>query len=261
MVAAVAHAGAIAVLLAIPAARLWRPPRVTYVTLPPEPETPPYVGAARAHGARPQGFTKPMPGPEPVHPQPPPPPVVPVDTAPARPVPRGDLSLFDALQPRVGDGLAWVAPRPPLPAEVADAIYGAPENRDSVVARRLRAMVDSLNEVLDEERRERRQPSWTTQVAGSTFGIDSQYIHVAGIKIPTAALALLPIRLPEGNYDEQMRSRHLQQMREDIMQAAARTQNYQDFRRYVRELRARKEAEREAAKRRQQRPDTTKVVP
>jgi hypothetical protein len=262
VVAAVAHAAAIGVLLAIPAARPWRPPPVQFVTLPPLPETPPYLGAARPRGARPQGFAAPQPGPEPVIPPPPPPPVVPDTVAPAPPpAARGEMSLFEALQPRVGDGLAWVAPRPPLPADVAEAIYGAPENRDSVVARRLRAMVDSLNEVLDEERREHRQPSWTTQVAGSTFGIDSQYIHVAGIKIPTAALALLPIRLPEGNYDEQARSRHLQQMRDDIMQAAARTQNYQDFKRYVRELRARKEAEREAAKRRQQRPDTTKVVP
>jgi len=110
-----------------------------------------------------------------------------------------------------------------------------------------------------EEQRERRKPVWTTTVAGTAFGIDSQYIHVAGIKIPTAALALLPIRLPEGNYDEQMRARHLQEMREDLMQAAARAETYHDFKRYVQELRARKQAERDAEKRARGDTTTTKA--
>src|SRR2546422_9450863 len=52
-------------------------------------------------------------------------------------------------------------------------------------------------------------------LAGKTIGIDSQYIHVAGIKIPTAVLALLPITLPQGNYDEQRRARQLEDMRQD----------------------------------------------
>jgi len=98
-------------------------------------------------------------------------------------------------------------------------------------------------------------------VAGKTFGIDSAYIHIAGIKIPTAALALLPLRLPQGNYDEALRARHLDEMRQDIMRAAARAQTYQDFRRYVRELRARKDAEREFQRRQKQPADTVKAIP
>src|SRR3989442_4595340 len=74
-------------------------------------------------------------------------------------------------------------------------------------------MVDSLNVVIDQDQRSRQRPVWTTDVAGKVFGIDSQYIHVAGIKIPTAALALLPISLPQGNYDEQLRARQLDEMR------------------------------------------------
>src|SRR3989449_11331079 len=61
-------------------------------------------------------------------------------------------------------------------------------------------------------------------VAGKTIGIDSQYIHVAGIKIPTAVLALLPVTLPQGNYDEQLRARQLEDLRRDLMQAARRTE-------------------------------------
>src|SRR3989442_2475547 len=83
-------------------------------------------------------------------------------------------------------------------------------------------MVDSLNVVIDQDQRARQRPVWTTDVAGKVFGIDSQFIHVAGIKIPTAALALLPISLPQGNYDEQRRGRPLAQMREELMPVARR---------------------------------------
>jgi hypothetical protein len=168
--------------------------------------------------------------------------------------------------PEVGDGRLWVLPRPALPAEVAGALYAPREQRDTVVVRRLKAMVDSLNVIIDQEQRGRQKPTWTTEVAGKMFGIDSQYIHVAGIKIPTAALALLPIRLPEGNYDEQLRARQLDEMRQDLMQAARRTETLQMFKQYVQELRARKQAERDAEKRARgdttgAKPDTTKVTP
>src|SRR3989475_10225166 len=109
-------------------------------------------------------------------------------------------------------------------------------------------------------------PYTTLFRSGKVFGIDSQYIHVAGIKIPTAALALLPISLPQGNYDEQMRARQLDEMRQDLMQAARRTETLQFFKQYVRELRARKQAERDAEKRARgdttgAKADTAKVVP
>jgi len=89
---------------------------------------------------------------------------------------------------------------------------------------------------------------------------------VAGIKIPTAALALLPISLPQGNYDEQRRARQLDEMREDLMQAARRTETLRLFKQYVRDLRARKQAERDAARRArgdttEAKGDTVRVVP
>jgi hypothetical protein len=192
------------------------------------------------------------------------------DTTPPVPTPVGkpDTTLATSnvtvgphivIPPQVGDGRLWVLPRPALPAEVADALYEPQAQRDTAVVRRLHAMMDSLNVIIDQDQRSRQRPVWTADVAGKVFGIDSQFIHIAGIKIPTAALALLPIRLPQGNYDEQMRARQLDQMREDIMQAARRTESLQLFRQYVRELRARKDAEREAAKR--QRGDTTAAKP
>jgi hypothetical protein len=190
------------------------------------------------------------------------------DTTPPVPAPVGkpDTTLAVSstavgphivIPPQVGDGRLWVMPRPALPAEVAGALYESHERRDTGVVRRLHAMMDSLNVLIDLDQRSRQRPTWTTDVAGKVFGIDSQFIHIAGIKIPTAALALLPISLPQGNYDEQMRARQLDEMRADLMQAARRTESLQMFRQYVRELRARKQAERDAARR--AKGDTTRV--
>jgi hypothetical protein len=167
-----------------------------------------------------------------------------------------------APAPQVGDGRLWVSPRPGLPAAVADALYGDTTARLNVAVTRLRAMVDSLNQVLDVIQRERQRPSWT--IGGTPgkpeWGIDSAYIHVAGIKIPTMALALLGNLLPQGNFDESMRARQLQDMRDDLLHAAARAESFQQFRRYVRELRERKQAERDAEERRRAQ-DTVKAVP
>jgi len=116
-------------------------------------------------------------------------------------------------------------------------------------------MVDSLNQIIDIEQREHRLPAWTTDVAGKKFGIDSSGIYVAGIKIPALALAALGNMLPQGNFDEALRERHMEDLRQDILQAARRTETLQEFRRYVREIRERKQAERDAERR--QRGDTT----
>ena len=201
-------------------------------------------------------------------PEPPPRPAsAPPPAEPAPPATGAAMATYDpdagrlAPAPRVGDGRLWVSPRPPLPAPVAEALYGDTTGRQTAAIERLRAMVDSLNQVLDVVQRERQRPSWTVG-GGSTpkFGIDSQYIHVAGIKIPTMALALLGNLLPQGNFDESQRARQLNDMRADLLRAADRAQSFQDFRRYVRELRERKQAERDAERRRTGQ-DTTTVIP
>jgi len=200
----------------------------------------------------------------PVTEPPPPPPVtvpLPPDTAPPMPAYDPNASRV-APSPEVGDGRLWVSPRPGLPAAVAEQIYADTAAQHTAAITRLKAMVDSLNVILDQEQRERRRPSWT--IGGTpnkpAWGIDSAYIHVAGIKIPTAVLALLGNMLPQGNFDESMRQRQLDYMRSDIMQAAARAQSLAQFRRYVRELRDRKQAERDADERRRAQ-DTVKAVP
>lgn len=165
------------------------------------------------------------------------------------------------LGPSVGDGKLWVAPRPALPVDVADAIYQDHAPRDSVIVRRLRAMVDSLNVIIDSEQRARRAPAWVARGTNGkpVWGLDSSGIYVAGVKIPSPVLALLGGLLPPGNYDEAVRQRHLADMRADIMQAATRAENLEEFRRYVKELRQRNQDARDAEKR--QTGDTASASP
>jgi hypothetical protein len=192
---------------------------------------------------------------------------LPLDTAPTMPAYDPNASTSVAAAPQVGDGRLWVTPRPGLPAAVAAAIYGDTASEHAAAINRLKAMVDTLNQIISQEQREHRRPSWT--VGGTPdkpeWGIDSANIHVAGVKIPTLALALLNLlpkwdNVSQGNYDENLRIRQLNDMRADIMYSAERAQSLAQFKRYVRELRDRKQAERDAEQRRHAQ-DTVKAVP
>ncbi|MGH7537009.1 MAG: hypothetical protein ACREMF_00100 [Gemmatimonadales bacterium] len=235
-----------------------RIPSTRFIQIAPEPEIPPFGGVRPGRGAVTQSIRGTPRGPAVVRTQP-------LDSVPVLP-PTPQATPARArpgfiLPPAPGDGRLWVSPRPALPTVVADAIYGPRPPHDSMVVARLRAMVDSLNVIIDAEQLAHRLPSWTARGEDGKpiWGLDSDALYVAGIKIPTAALALLGHLLPSGNYDEAVRARHLAEMRADLMQAAARTENLEQFRRYVRELRARKQAERDAERR--QRGDTAQVVP
>jgi hypothetical protein len=241
MIAIAMHVAAIVVLITMPFAH--RTPSEIITIIPLERPMPAYAGQQRR--SAPQGgygSVRPEP-PAPIQ-APAPKPVTPIPVAAVPETTSGPVREARGLPiPQLGSGVLWVAPRPALPGDVADVMYNDTLARDRPVVQRLKAMVDSLNVILDEQRAESRKPAWTTQIAGKEFGIDSQYIHVAGIAIPTAALALLPIRLPEGNYDEYRRSRQLEMMRQDLLYSAMRAQTLADFRRYVHELRDRKQAE------------------
>jgi hypothetical protein len=232
---------------------------VQYIQIAPEPELPPYAGVRAGRGSVKQMGRGRVKEPPPVAVVEPPPDTVasvPSVAPPPAVPPRPSLILTPG-----GDGRLWVNPRPALPEDVADAIYEDRAPRDSMIVLRLRAMVDSLNVIIDSEQREHRAPSWVARGADGKpqWGLDPSGLYVAGIKIPAPALALLGSLLPPGSWDEAQRQRHLADMRADLMQAAARTENLEQFRRYVRELRARKQAERDAERR--QRGDTASATP
>ncbi len=153
------------------------------------------------------------------------------------------------LRPSYGDGRLWVPPIDilelgrPLPAAGGGGAEGphTVAQLDSTVTARLRAFLDTMPR---DSFAPPTAPQWTTEINGKTWGLDGKWIYLGGLKLPAALLALLPF--PQGNIDQSRAALELMRMREDIMQAAQRAQTAAEFRKYVNELRKRKDQEREA---------------
>ena len=112
---------------------------------------------------------------------------------------------------------------------------------DSAVTAIVQSYLDSI--AADPAAKAQTLPSWTKEIAGKKFGIDSKNIYIAGLKIPAAVLALLPI--PAGNVDQNRAYNHLMDLRADLQYAAQRSQNLDEFKSMIRDMRLRKEKERE----------------
>jgi hypothetical protein len=151
--------------------------------------------------------------------------------------------------PRIGPGLAegklWVRPLPLPPRELAQRLSrGRAQLLDSAVTAIVQAYLDSIAN--DPASKNQGLPSWTTEIAGKKFGLDSKNIYIAGLKIPAAVLALLPI--PAGNIDQNRAYNHFMDLRADLIYAAQRAQTMEEFKTVIREIRERKEREREFEK-------------
>jgi hypothetical protein len=146
------------------------------------------------------------------------------------------------VAPDYGNGVLWVRPVPVSPAELARRLEAEHfEHVDSAVTAIMQAFLDSI--AAEPGAGRARMPDWTTTVAGSKFGLDSRFIYIAGLKIPAAVLALLP--LPQGNIDQARAYNHLMELRADIERAARRADNMEEFKRVIAEIRERKQAERD----------------
>ncbi len=95
-------------------------------------------------------------------------------------------------------------------------------------------------------------PSWVTTIGGQEWGIDSEYIHLGPIKIPTVLAALLGFaQLPQmGNYELAQQQRWLADVRNQILNQAQRMDQMASFKRNVRAMEARLLREREEERRR-----------
>lgn len=169
----------------------------------------------------------------------------PRDTVSAAPAPRGDRAT--RLGPARGEGKLWVRPLPLPPQELARAVTRShAELVDSAVTAIVQVYIDS---VLNAAPENAPPPSWTTRVGEQQIGIDSRWIYLGPIKIPTALVAaFLPLNGGSAETSDLTRFHQLQQMREDVQIAARRAQTMEDFKRAIRELRAQREREREFAK-------------
>jgi hypothetical protein len=173
------------------------------------------------------------------------------------PVPGPDAPRGIArLRPRQGEGKLWVQPLPLAPQELAQRLTRSHlELVDSAVSEIVQNYIDSL--LTTPTPYDAAPPSWTTELGGKTFGIDQKFIHLGGLKIPTAVLALLPI--PQVSNVDLRTSQRLADIRADLQYAAQRSQNMEDFKRAIRELRERRQREQEFERNQRRTPaDTTR---
>lgn len=164
-----------------------------------------------------------------------------VDTGGASPAPR--RQPVGITGPGLADGHLWVRPLPLPPKELAKRLSKTHvELVDSAVTSIVQGYLDSIAN--DPASRNVGLPSWTKEIAGKKFGIDSKNIYVAGLKIPAAVLALLPLS-GGGNIDQNRAYNHMMDLRTDLQYAAQRSENLEEFKQMIKEMRLRKERERE----------------
>ncbi|HEU4699466.1 MAG TPA: hypothetical protein VFS40_09820 [Gemmatimonadales bacterium] len=164
------------------------------------------------------------------------------------------------IAPEYAQGRLWVRPLPLPPRELAQRLSGNPRAlADSVVNRAIQQFLDSVE--ADPGSRGAAMPSWTTQIAGKKFGIDQKYLYVAGLRIPAAVLALLPLPAGGTNYDRDKAWRQAMDLRTDLMQAAQRAENAAEFKRQIKAIRERKQQEEEFRRNQATPPDPAATPP
>ncbi len=140
------------------------------------------------------------------------------------------------IGPRYVSGRLWLGSS----ARVAtgDAAVRHAGSVDSAVRVMLGSFVDSMEA---EAALAKKNSHWGT----GDLGIDAKWITIAGVKVPTPLLVLLPVTLPAPSIDQVQKAQRLAAMREDIYRAAATAHDYEDFKKTLRDIRHRVEEERE----------------
>ncbi len=89
------------------------------------------------------------------------------------------------LRPHYGDGRLWVRPLDESPRAIARTLTGKTDREltDSAVT----SMVQTYLDAMAKEQAANREslPSWTTKIGGKTVGLDSKWVYLGPIKIPT----------------------------------------------------------------------------
>lgn len=176
----------------------------------------------------------------------------PLPPAAGTPLGRAPTGEFGIVAPGLGHAKLWVEPLPLEPKALAAALSsGNARLADSAITVIVQHYLDSIAAAPDHDG---GPPSWTTTVAGTKFGLDAKNIYVAGLKIPTAVLALL--KLPGAN-ESKVFDRSVGLMQEDLHRAAARANTLEEFRESVRELRAERERQHEMQENQKRSPSDT----
>lgn len=150
---------------------------------------------------------------------------------------RGGTGPTRGVKPNYDDTRVWTSDPEFVYAPKTDK-----ERLDSALYTTLRRHLDSLAATAYSPNKFERG-DWTFGKEGSKWGIDQQYIRLGRLQIPTALLALLPMNRMQGNPIAMERDRNAAYMRNDIMYHAQAAMNEEQFRKAVRDIRARKERE------------------
>ncbi|MES2177326.1 MAG: hypothetical protein V4550_05630 [Gemmatimonadota bacterium] len=143
---------------------------------------------------------------------------------------------------------AGIVPAQPDPRLTADAHAFYPEPKthaqrvDSAVKASILAYNDSVAKVLGMKGRD--PGDWTFQKNGQKWGIDGSKIYLGKFAIPSAVLAALPIRLPQGNPGEGLADRLAPSRRADLLIHADAAAHNDEFNAAVKRIRERKDKER-----------------
>jgi hypothetical protein len=159
------------------------------------------------------------------------------------------------LQPHYGGGRLWLQPLTESPRTIAKALTGKTDKQltDSAVSAMIQTYLDAM--AVEQAAHPQTLPSWTTKIGGKTVGLDSKWIYLGPIKIPTMLLALLPVNL-QGNMSNYQYNQQLNSMRADLFDAARRSATFDDFKRAVKDLHDQTEQRREFTKNQRTPPDT-----
>lgn len=177
--------------------------------------------------------------------------VVPIGVPPKE-LGRHDAVIGDApvLGPSYGSGNIWVGP-----LEGRLGVTGPSPNPsthvarvDSAVRARIMALIDTMP---PDSFGVATSPDWVTEIDGKKWGTDGSWIYLGDVRLPAAVLALLGfLPLPQGNYEMMQQERELGRVREQIMRQAQQMETNSDIRRYIQEIRKRRDREREEARQR-----------
>lgn len=156
------------------------------------------------------------------------------------------------IQPRYADPRLWGEP-----GSVAVAPKTPAQRLDSVIVGDIKAHNDSI---LVATGGQRAPGDWTFQHNGQKYGIDSKFIRLGPVSIPTAVLAMLPLNA-NANPTTSERSRTLNSRHDEIFEQAQRGINEADFQKAVREIRQRKERERKESEQAKQKAADESAAP
>lgn len=187
--------------------------------------------------------------PEPPRPETPPAPEPPTATPPTR-----GRGLPGGLKPQLGAGALWVRPLPLPPAELAARLQRGQSHValvDSAVDAIIQRYLDSL--ALDPEVNRSPVPAWVGRIGGKEFGLDGRNVIIGGLRIPAVILGFLPFSLP-ARADVNREAPRARDMRDDLLRAVRRAENYEAFKDAIREIRERKQAERDFVRNQRQAP-------